>query len=295
MKKIFFLSTIILSGLLGCKNNEVPIPDFNAAADKSEYKINDKVTFTFSGNPYLITFYSGEEGKTYDFRNRYNADGAPQMKFTTFMQGGPQANSLSLLVSTDFNGTYNAENFALATWKDITAKATISTGADNTASGNVDLSEFMVAGKPAYISFKYAATVQPAISQPTWTIKNVAIDNKLADGTLLPVKTMGTFSWSNINVSNPARAWAFSTTQLQMVGVAANTGSANEAWLISQPVVLNQVQRDVGLAIKDFTSSVASYQYAYAKAGTYKAVFEATNTTVYGSKTEVKEVIITVK
>jgi hypothetical protein len=295
--KPFFTAMVLcmLAALSSCKKNPaVGSPSFDVTVDSLNYKVGDQVVFKITGDADLITFYSGTTGNQYINSTRTTIQGSPQMQFTSYRQFGPQNNTIHLLASTDFNGSYDVPSVQIATWTDITARATFSTGTNNTPSGVVDLSDLSKDGAPIYIAFKYTA-IDTTVSQPTWTINNLVVNNKQADGTLVSVGTLANLSWGSVNVAG-AQIWTFSTTQLQMAGGAIGTPD-NEDWVISKQIFPNRVARDLGLIVK--TNPIAiplpTYPYIYTVAGTYTATFVAQNNSAWDSKTTVKQFIITVK
>lgn len=298
MKKTFKFSLmwIILASLsiISCKREAINSPEFDISFEQKEYAINEPITFNISGGADLITFYSGQPGKEYKFRERFRVDGKPTMEFTSYVQNTNQTNSLTLLASTDFSGVYDVENLQKATWKDITSRATLSSGADNTPSGKIDLSDVQIPDVPVYIAFKYAA-VKSAVSQPTWTIKNIVINNTLTDGSVVNVTNTAGLTWGAINVLG-AQGWVNSATQSQFVGGIANADD-NEDWTIMKPLQLDRVQRSFGVNIKGSpTSKQPSYTFAgFTAAGTYTVTFEGVNSNLDAIKRTVKEFTITVK
>lgn len=276
------------------KEQLVKTPNLDVTLDKTSYAIGAPVTFNFSGEADIISFYSGVAGNDYKNRDRFRVDGKPQMQFTSYFQASTQPNTLRLLVSQDFTGTYDAENLLKATWTDITSRATLSTGTDNTPSGVVDLSDLQTPDVPIYIAFKYAAS--KASAQPTWTIKNLAVDNKLPDGSSVSIANTANLTWGAINMLNPAKVWTYSTTQLQFVTSAAGIDD-NEDWLISKPLQLDRVQRSFGINVKGSpTTKQTSYIFpGYTTAGTYTVTFEAINANLWDKKTTVQEFTITVQ
>ena len=276
------------------KEQLVKTPNLDVTLDKTSYAIGAPVTFNFSGEADIISFYSGVAGNDYKNRDRFRVDGKPQMQFTSYFQASTQPNTLRLLVSQDFTGTYDAENLLKATWTDITSRATLSTGTDNTPSGVVDLSDLQTPDVPIYIAFKYAAS--KASAQPTWTIKNLAVDNKLPDGSSVSIANTANLTWGAINMLNPAKVWTYSISQLQFVTSAAGIDE-NEDWLISKPLQLDRVQRSFGINVKGSpTTKQTSYIFpGYTTAGTYTVTFEAINANLWDKKTTVQEFTITVQ
>ncbi len=86
---------------------------------------HDTVRFTFTGNPYYLTFYSGEPYHRYEYRDRETAGAGSAIVFHLCIDNGVTGtNTLALMVSTDFSGVYDSTNIYNATWTDITSKAT---------------------------------------------------------------------------------------------------------------------------------------------------------------------------
>jgi len=290
MRTLYILLVCILFG--ACKKTEVEDVDFDVSTPSLTYKPGDTVTFNFSGNPDNIVFYSGENGRKYEYKQRTTAVGTPSLQFTSFRQYGNQNNTLTLWASNDFNGIVSPENVQSG-WKEITSLAPLSTGSDNTPSGLIDLSEFLIEGKPVYLAFKYVGFKSASSAQRTWTIKDFAINNLLEDGTSVNVATQATAGWTALNIKNPLGFWIVNTT-LRIAGGAANSED-NEDWVISKPLYLNKVMPDAGVAIKDITAKLATYRYVYQAEGTYTASFLVSNATVNGGKQMLKEITIKVE
>jgi hypothetical protein len=294
MKQIF-TAALIITVAASCNKTSVSDPAFLVTAASTAIHANDTTKFAFSGNPGYITFYSGEPGHVYENRNRVTGDGTPLLQFTSYMQTGAQANSLQLMISTNFSGSYDSAGVSNASWTDISSRATLSAGADNTASGVINLADFLNDGKPVYFAFKYTGVAGSA--QRTWTIKNFVLNNVLkADSSLFPVLTLPMIdsAWKPVNVKNTAISWTFSTTQLQVKGNTTTGSVATEAWIVSKALALNRATPDMGVQLKNMTIALSAYTYIYKTAGTYTASFDVSNTTKYDSKSDVKQIQITV-
>lgn len=290
IKKILLLPVLIV-GLAACNKKEATSLNFNISADKTEIKAGDTVTFTITGNPEQLTFYSGEKSHNYEYRDRVKADGIPQLSFTSYRQYGTQENTLSLLASSDFSGTYTAQAVSAATWTDITNKAKFSTGADNTPSGTIDLSD-LKSDKPVFLAFRFIGST--ASTQRTWTIKNFVLNNLLPDGNLVAVTSQADAGWVSVNMNNSPRNWTSTTSQLQFQGGVAGIGN-NEGWAITKALYFTKVTPDRGVALKNMSTRMDSYQYVYTLEGPYTATFVASNVNEYGSNSDVKQVAISVQ
>src|SRR5690606_18126264 len=75
--------------------------NFNVSSKKKTYKVGEPVEFLIAGDADYITFYSGAKGEAYE--DRYTKTAIPQLKFDNIGKFGTQLNTLSLLVSSDFN------------------------------------------------------------------------------------------------------------------------------------------------------------------------------------------------
>lgn len=293
MKRIYYLIFCALLFSACDKTLEVDDLHFDVKTDKTSYKAGDTVNFIFSGKPDNITFYSGETGSKYKFRERLNAEGSPRLQFTSYRQYGIEENTLSLLASTDFTGKVDENISSSGTWVDITSRAVLSTGKDNTESGIIDLAEF-VTDKPLYIAFKYVGHADPKNAQRTWTIKNFVVENELEDGPVLPIATMENAGWTAVSILNPDRTWAISADQIKLAGGPKNTPD-NEDWIVTKPLELSRVKPDQGTAIKSLISDLPNYSYVYSQPGEYTVTFVVSNATADQQKTMVKELTVKVE
>lgn len=268
---------------------------FDVQIEKTSFAAGDTAKFSFAGNPDVISFYSGEVGKRYEYRGRTSADGTPLLRFRTIRANGSQDNSLSLMVSNNFEGALVGDTAATITriinaaWTDITSRATFSTGGSSAVvSGNIDLSDFSSQSKPVFIAFKYNGYTGSA--QNKWTVDSFTVRNTLADGTSYVIANMNAFNISYTNygvatfspgffackVSNNYN-WNIGSTSLVITG-ATSAGAAtapSEAWVITGPIDLKKVTPDMGVQVKNFSRSTADlkYNYPYNTPGEYNAVF----------------------
>lgn len=151
--------------LLSCqkKLGEVTTPDFDVVATELTAKAGAPVVFQFTGSANTLSFYSGEIGRDYQFREGRTVDVAGKGLTLNFSSGvaagnpaGTQENQFSLLLSTDFDGNYSdLASVQSATWTDITSRFTLATSATMVATDTVDLTEFILPGKPVYFALKY--------------------------------------------------------------------------------------------------------------------------------------------
>ena len=76
MRILSFITILAVSAMLmSCEKDLTPEPlSFNVTTASSTYHAGDTVRFIFSGNPDIITFYSGEPGTNYEFKDKDDPD-----------------------------------------------------------------------------------------------------------------------------------------------------------------------------------------------------------------------------
>ena len=293
MHKILSFFSICLLAASCTKRDEVGTPVFDVTTSSTTYKVGDTITFNFTGNPQNIVFWSGMPGHVYEYRDRLFTTGNKLLvKFNTYQQFGVR-NNLTVLVSNNFNGTYDTTNVKAATWTDITNRVTLSQGADQVQSGTVDLSEFTDGNKSATIAFRYITTSLQ--TQNRWVIRTFNADNQAPDGAITPIATMSTAAWKAVSFQNPAAVWSITSAQLLLQGSAT---ALDDDWVLSKSFNPNAAIPDKGEPIKNITVNLSKYVAAnvYTKPGTYKVVFEATNASYQNDKLEkvLKEITLTI-
>lgn len=295
MSKRFF--PVLLALLTGaCNSKDVPSPNFAVTPPTATYKAGDTAWFYFKGNPFNLTFYSGEPGHDFQYRTRTEAAGREVLQFNSATTSSTTPAGLQLLVSTDFTEEYDSAGVANPNvhWTDITSRAKLATGTTSTASGQIDLSDLAASGKPIFLAFRFTAA-KTTSAQRTWTVTSLALNNIVGDSSsIFPVGTIADATWSVINMDGTAVKWTVSSTQLQVKGGAANS-AATENWVVSRAMDLNRAIPDAGVSLKNISNNtVKTYFYIYTKPGTYTASFSSTNTTIYDSRSTLKQVQVTI-
>src|ERR1044072_2642236 len=113
MRKLLFLLVPGLTVFAACdKKLAVDALSFNVTPDSTTYHAGSNVKFTFEGDPTIITFYSGEQGRQCEYCNRVSAAGIPTLQFSTALNSGAQTGSLLLMVSKDFEGVVAGDTAA---------------------------------------------------------------------------------------------------------------------------------------------------------------------------------------
>ncbi|MBO9562450.1 MAG: DUF5017 domain-containing protein [Niastella sp.] len=293
MHKIFSFFAICLLAVSCTKRDTISTPVFDVTTASTTYKVGDSIIFKFTGDPQNIVFWSGMPGSVYEYRDRLFTTGNKLLvKFNTYQQFGIR-NNMTVLVSNNFNGTYDTTNVKAATWTDITNRVTLSQGADQVQSGTVDMSEFTDGNKSATIAFRYITTTIQ--SQNRWVIRTFNADNQAPDGTITPMANMTTAGWKAVSFQNPAAVWSITSAQLLLQGSA---NALDDDWVLTRSFNPNTAVPDKGVAIKNITTSLTQYAATgvYTVPGTYKVVFEATNATYVNDKVEstLKEITLTI-
>jgi hypothetical protein len=314
--RIIYSLIIAVALLSGCsKQLSKGDSGFEVTAEKTTVNKGDTVRFHFSGDPDIISFYSGENGKRFDYINRGTADGNPILRFRSLRANGSQPNSLALFVSTDFEGVAVGDTattisrIGAASWNDLTSRATLSTGSI-TSSGNIDLSDFAGASKPVYLAFRY--TAQPGSVQNKWTIDSFSVKNMLSDGAIYEIAnhnagnvaytSYGVQTYSpgfvNYRVKNNYN-WIIGSTSLVITGAdsAPWATATAEAWTIIGPIDLKKVTPDVGSVVKTVSQSIddVRFNYRYTTPGTYQATFYGGRVSIDQNEQAAKTITITVQ
>ena len=283
------------SFFFSCRKDAVKTPAFEVSLKPGTYKAGETVTFNLSGNPDLVTFYSGEQGSKYENRERSVLSGKPLLQFSTFAQNsGTQENSLKILASSDFKGAYTAVGIAGATWTDLTPKAVLSSGADNVASGLIDLTGLLEDNKPVYLAFKKRDEKSATQKPRAWTIRSFSLGyQNNADQITYAVADLSTAGWTAVDVLNTTYKWAITTTSLSIGGGAVNSNE-NEDWVITKVLYPNAIKPDPGIAVKGVDGRVDTYNFTFKTSGTYKVVFVGTNLNYEKRESVVRELTVVV-
>lgn len=292
------------------KQGEIIEPDF----DVTDYTVKSvldtagnavkQVTFNFKGDASIISFYPGLLGNDYAYRDgRVLGVAALLSSFSTTLDNGTQDNQLSVMVSSDFSGTYDIANIRAATWTDITNRYTLNTRGASASlpSGTKDIKDLLVDGKPLYYGFRYICQPQTLFGvNSTWRIRAFSLQSQNQLGTV-SLATLTTADWKLINdgiIIDPARGAVIeSTGNLRFNGNHINKEVLTESWAISKGFEVGKVNMgpDRPIAIKtSIDTQMNSYSFTYSTPGAYKVVFIATNASYKGQEQVIREIEIIV-
>ncbi len=307
-RKYSFIGSLLLLAVTACDKQIELAPgldDFQVHTASNTYKVGEEVVFNLSGDPNLITFYSGEQYHDYAYKDgRTVVVNNTLLSFTSAnpSAAGAQPRQFSVWVSTDFNGNYtDFSHVSAATWTEITNRFTYATSGTFVQSGQKDLSDLLVAGKPTYIAFRY-------VTRPQKT--NGAVRSFLVQTFSLTAETSGqpvtitdqTNAGFRIVEQNPETApsrSAITATRVTLLGTLFTDAHdpATETWAISKGFDTGNIDMgpDLPVAIKgNENPRLDEHRYVYTEPGTYRVVFVATNANVNDSKQVIRELDVTI-
>ena len=132
IRDIILLSLFSAAALTSCRKEfeKVDDVDFDVHATSSVFKVGEPAVFEMSGNPDFITFYSGETGSDYAYKDTDRIiETEMTLSFTTTTSSGtvghPNPAVVPVAWSDDFSGEYTEEAVRNATWHDITDEFTM--------------------------------------------------------------------------------------------------------------------------------------------------------------------------
>ena len=249
-----------------------PVPVLTLTSNKSEYNVGEAAEFTLSGNGVSnITFWSGDAGNDWEFRDTYGRlGGALGIKFNTMRRGSGDA-KLQFRVSQKFNGQFTAENIKEDEWIDLTDKFTFATGTTITESNVVKLSEYLtseIAEEPVYIAFRYVG------KKLLWSVKSVFFTEISPAGELGEFEKIGTGPnlWTAVSCADDAKKWTVTSDQLLFNLESTTYETDNDDWVIyNTPVVSSKI---LGPDKGEVINELGTKSYTFKTAGNYTVVVD---------------------
>lgn len=303
IKYIYALLLVVMASACS-KTMDLGALDFDASTSQETVIAGEEITFDLKGNANIVTFYSGEVGNDYQYRGGRPLElFDPQVSFASDAWYGTQKGQISVLVSTEFNGDFSAENvrssFDAGEWIDITNEFVLpeNTGTRQTvANGPFDLSNIITAEKKGiYFTFRNQTTAGGSPTQ--WTFSKFLITANTLTGrqTLVDVKSA---DWTSVvlgTLGNPGVPNASGTSVWFPRG---NTPyPAYDNWIVTKKIEFTDrnLGPDLGEPIKSYADpQLAEFKYIYDVPGTYIATFLASNVNAEGEKKVVKQVKVVV-
>lgn len=308
MRFVLFIITFLVLTFTSCKKNTSGFVDdissFDVNPRSLTVSVNDSVRFDLSGNPDVISFYSGEIGRVYDFRDRTVLNGGSLLlKFETRVINRP-ADTLDVLVSSNFSGIYDSTNVVNATWKSLNNKLLFPTPSTplNTfiPSGLnpgmfLNITDSLVAGQPFYLAFRYTILRTNNIE---WSVGKLGVYNIFNNGTpnatVLDSTNNNTGGFVPVALREPTR-WSRTSTLYKCLNSSTAVIGAQH-YYISRPLNPNAVNPDAPIGIKNISQNPLKYfAFKYSMPGTYKVAFVASNARLEMNQSSVKEFTIIVQ
>ncbi len=329
MKKRSLIIVLAILSLISCESmEEVDNPTFDVLNTDLVINAGDTLSFDFKGTADVVTFYSGEFGHVYEYKDRTERpfEGNLKISFTTSVQNSyaiePFPRELDVFISSDFNGNLDYANVISESskWNNISDRFTFPLTSANgtlaavpiTASnpeGKLDITELVEIGKSFYIAFRYKAENRMKVGSNTrnareWRVDALSLINEQSEGTSV-LMSQSSAGWTFVNRADseiePGRGGSLNSTgRISIRGNQLSTyqpGEGIEIWAISTPINtgMAKTEPDRGTTIKNISRNrLASHTHVYNKPGVYKAVFVAANSSIYGHQAVVKEVNVRV-
>lgn len=290
--------TLIYAGIaalaLAACTNDAPDSALSVTIDGTSCKAGVPVNFKIDGNADNIVFYSGEPGHEYSLRDRRFADNDFVVDFVSYTDQSTGVHpNFQVLVSSDFNGIYDAENVAAATWTDVTDKFTLpETTGQNTPSGETSLKDYAGADNDdlVYFAFRYYDKDGTPVKN-RWVIRSINIVKVSPEGGRFKLADIKTAGWQNVIMSGSAK-WTLPGSQLLAAG---NTDTSDkDMWAISSGFNIHTSEPSTGIVLKNIATDLNEYQYTYTEAGVYEAVFASSSVWYNSENTSVTTVTVTV-
>lgn len=310
MRFKYIVSVLCLGIFASCDKEGISEPGFNvtgykvtAIVDSTGNEVKE-VTFSFSGDAAVISFYSGLLGNDYAYREGRILDVKELLSsFSTTLNNGTQDDQLSVMVSTDFNGTYDIANIRAATWTDITNRYVLNTRGASASlpSGTKDIKDLVVDGKPLYYAYRYICKPQTENgANSTWRIRAFSLQSQTDLG-VTSLATLTTADWNLINegtiIDANRGAVIESSGAIRFNGNHINKDVHTESWAVSKGFEITKTDMgpDRPIAIKStINPHLSSYSFNYATPGTYKVVFIASNASHEGQASVIRELEVIV-
>lgn len=285
-------------------------------------KSGEPIEFHFNGDPDFLTFYSGEVGKEYKYRERTTVDESEvetsTLKFTLASEHGKPENILTMYVSADFpgleQGNFEADSVLVEqhAWEELIPASDFPTALTKAQDFAIDMKPYL--GKRIAVAICYRGQSNTA-AQSKFTFKNMQIANQISNGQKTAF-TAESFGFTPVNMlhrhhlddqkgmtsnraygtvtNNTSGIWNFKDMKAFFIHSSSKDKALKYSWLVSNLFVVNACSPDAGTGLKNVTQSLDTYRYTYHTPGTYTATFVATNGNYKQESSTVREYQIVV-
>lgn len=310
MKLKYLYLLLLATMVVACKDEfTLDTPDFQVDVPKQTFAVGEEVTFNFTGTADLLSFYSGERFHNFDYTGgRVVETISSLLSFNTFVTNGTQADHMSVLITTDFDGDYSYESVEQANWIDITEEFNLAPDGTSLPSGEFDISPYYEEGKQLYVAFRYNVRNQSVHgSGRIWRMENFRLTANNELGTSVLANNILTAQFQFVEEENkpeilPKRS-TMTSNRIQMVGhrvdpnVSGSATAETRLWAVSKGFEFGDIDfgPDRSIPIKGVADNkLEQYTHVYHEPGVYKVVFLAKNANGKNENEIIKEIEITV-
>lgn len=311
---IIFLAALLLTACEDAYTLRQPTLEVTAPAT---VKVGQRVEFSLEGEQDILSFWSGEPGSDYDYREKDRiGTGDTWLTFSVTTASGtanyPNPSSVPFSWSTDFSGEYSEAAMNAATWHDITDQFAWPTVTPETVpAGELNVNDILPSdGTPVYFRFYYKVDAYNAAAaggqgngRTQWSITGLHIYCDTPAGQFTAYD-MYDQRWQLVlgagsETIPEANLPALPTTSERILFRSQFKPAVDlNIWAISgavtRPGDLN-LGRDKGVGIKAIADPrMQKYYYTWNTPGQYKVVFVGVNAGVEGRKEVVREMTINV-
>lgn len=291
------------------------------------------VNFNIAGDPDFLTFFSGEEGFKYQYRERQTIDPS-QIKSSSltitlrYEYGTTNMVDSRIYISDEFPGLYK-DNFVAdsllveqfeneGTWQSMIPNEELGyafptkTGTPQTYT--FDMTPYL--NKRVTIAVRYKGVNNTNV-QPRLYFTQMHLTNELNNGSSLRFGA-SSFGLTPVNMKNRCNLsdQATMTADREYGTVSGSTSGIwnlqnigtetfflhsspignplKYSWLVSDPLTINSCEPDQGTKVKDITQSLSSYSHTYNEIGIYNATFLARNANIDHSSTTTYNFVVNV-
>ena len=299
---ILLLATIVSA----CsKTMELEALDFDASIPQETVEPGKEITFNLTGNANIVTFYSGEIGKDYQYHDGRPLElSDPLVSFSSDAWYGTQQDQISILVSTEFNGDFSADNvrasFDAGEWTDITNEFALpeNTGTRQTvANGPFNLSNIITTEKKGmYFAFRNQTTVGGAPTQWTFSKFLITANTIVGRQDIVDIKSA---NWTSVVLGTSGNPGVPNASGSAVWFPRGSTPyPAYDNWIVTKKIEFTDrdLGPDLGEPIKSYADpQLTEFKYIYDVPGTYIATFLASNVNAEKEKKVVKQVKVVVE
>lgn len=339
LNKLFIALSVASMAFASCENELVQDVELDIAIETNDnvqfdgktitVKQGTPIPFKVGGDPDFLTFFSGEAGKEYRYKDRTQVDPSEitssRLQFSLQAQYGKPANIMQILVSDNFPGLatndFKADSVLVEEhqWQTLIPQNELPQTA-TTLSYDIDMTPYM--GKRIAIALRYEGVDNSAV-QSRFQFNNMGIVNTLENG-LVTNLSASSFGFTALNMyyahpevldaegvsgnrrntiggkpygtatNNTSGVWNLSNFNAFFIHSTPANTPLMYAWLVTNLMVVNGCTPDSGTAIKSLHQSLSAYNYTYNTPGTYTATFVATNGNYKQETSVVKEYTVVV-